>query len=54
MVGEGDSLVEELVEVELVLGEEAHRRGVEVEPHGLEVVGQGEDVEVEGVGDDPG
>ena len=53
VVGEGDSLVEEFVEVELVLGEEAHRGGVEVELHGLEAVGQGKDIEVEGVGDNP-
>ena len=48
------SLVEQFVEVVMVAGEEVHGACVEGEAKGFIGLGDWEDVEVKGIGDDPG
>lgn len=50
---EGNGLVEELVEIEVVFGEEVHGSCVEAKPRQVVIESHRKDIEVKGGGDDP-
>lgn len=50
---EGNRLVEEFVEIEVVFGEEVHSSCVEAKPRQIIIESHRKDIEVKGRGDDP-